>query len=233
MNVLAIVPARGGSKGVPKKNIKMLEGKPLINYTLDVVEAFKSDNFDIVVSTDSLDIASVAKEHGAAEVVMRDEKLSNDKAPMVPVVLHALKEMSKITGKVYDALILLQPTCPFRAKYDIEETMTALSTGTHDTVISFCQVSDSHPARMYTQTNGKMECLQKSNEFKNRQDLPPTYLRSGLIYASTVRYFCSNQSFYSDAMYPLIVDEWRSINIDERLDFYLAEAVIRNGLIEQ
>lgn len=228
MKVLTIIPARGGSKGVKNKNIKLLNGKPLIQYTIESVQPLLNSDLDLVVSTDNELIADVASSLNV-EVLMRDHKLATDGAKMPPVVLDVIQRLAK-KNKVYDAILLLQPTCPFRTSEHIRVTLEKLKK--FPAVISFTQVGDTHPARMYRIVDEKLNCLEPEFEYINRQELPPTYIRNGLIYAVTKERFMNTKSFFHSDAFPLIIDSpERSINIDEITDFYLAEAVLNNDLL--
>ncbi|WP_045977452.1 cytidylyltransferase domain-containing protein [Vibrio neptunius] len=225
MKFLAIIPARGGSKGVKDKNIRDLDGIPVIQYTIDAIKPLVGENLDVVVSTDSEKIALVAKQLGVS-VLMRPDNLASDSAPMAPVVQDVL-DRKQLEGHTYDAFILLQPTCPFRQTSHIKEALEKLEQENYPAVTSFRKVGDTHPARMYRISDGNLCCIEPESEHLNRQDLPVTLIRSGLIYAITTQRFLDSLSFHHSDAYPLIIDgEHYNINIDEMLDFYLAEAVI-------
>ena len=230
MNVLAIIPARGGSKGVKNKNIKPLNGKPLIQYTIECIQPILNENIDLVVSTDCTSIAEVASSFNV-EVMMRDPLLATDGAKMPPVVMDVLKRLEE-KDRLYDAILLLQPTCPFRTTEHVRIALKKLVCEGFSAVTSFTQVGDTHPARMYRIINHRLSCLEPEFEYTNRQDLPPTYIRNGLIYAVTKQRFLETQSFFHNDAYPLIIDKLESsVNIDEMIDFYLAEAILKNNII--
>lgn len=230
MKVLAVIPARGGSKGVKNKNIRDLNGKPLIWYTIESAKNLISESFDLVVSTDSQAIASVASLYGV-KVINRDSSLATDKCKMVPVIIDALRQMESL-GNVYDAIIILQPTCPFRVHDDIVDTLEVLRSGYSTSVISFTPVGDCHPARMYRRNGNELQCLEVENESINRQDLPETLIRNGLIYAITKDKLLQTQKLQHIDTYPLIIPNTiRSVNIDEMLDFHIAEAILEKGLL--
>ena len=145
--ILGVIPARGGSKGLPNKNIIDLGGQPLIKYTIDA--ALKSKFItDCIVSTDSKDIISLAESYGISAPFIRPKNLSNDKTLSLPVIQHALKFMEKRLGYTYDKVIMLQPTTPFRTFDDIDAALSLLLRTKSDSVISVVDVEGNHPLRM-------------------------------------------------------------------------------------
>ncbi|MGB0431812.1 MAG: cytidylyltransferase domain-containing protein, partial [Bacteroidia bacterium] len=146
MRVLGVIPARGGSKGVPKKNIKILGNKPLIAYTIE--SANHSNLKDVIVSTDSEEIAEVSKRFGAQVPFIRPNDLAGDSAKAIPVIQHALNHMLSIGNEDYDAVMMLQPTTPFRTTEDINKAIDELSQKQSESVISVIDVEGHHPARM-------------------------------------------------------------------------------------
>lgn len=222
MRVLGVIPARGGSKGVPKKNIKPLGGKPLIGYTIDAGAASKLLT-DCIVSTDSEEIAEVSRSLGANVPFIRPDNLATDQAKAIPVIQHALEEMEQRTGKVYDAVLMLQPTTPFRTGADIDEAITILQETGSDSVISVVDVEGHHPARMKFLRDGKLIDPPYCEAYENqpRQELESMYLRNGAIYL-TRREVLMNNSFKGQDCRALIMDTTRSVNIDTPLDFAYA-----------
>jgi len=230
MKALALIPARGGSKGVKRKNIRLLGNKPLLAYTIEVAQKL-SDRLDIVVTTDDEEIAEVAHRYGA-EVIMRDSNLSNDKALMPPVALHALDTLAA-QGRCYEQLLLLQPTCPFRKVEHLEEALSRLADPAVESVISVSDVGDAHPGRMYRLEEGHLAPLDPAAERMNRQDLPKLYRRNGMIYAVKVDAFREAGTFFIPNSVALPIEAKYSVNIDEMLDFYLAEVLLDKGVMDQ
>ncbi|MCK9480991.1 MAG: acylneuraminate cytidylyltransferase family protein [Bacteroidia bacterium] len=222
MKILGVIPARGGSKGVPLKNIKLLDGKPLIEYT--IMAALQSNLDRVIVSTDSKEIAEVAKNAGAEVPFLRPDSLASDSASSMPVAIHALNEIEKITGDVFDALMLLQPTTPFRTKTDINDAIELLKKNNTDSVISVVDVEGTHPARMKYLKNGLLIdppfCEQKENQ--NRQELEPMYIRNGAIYLTKKDVLLSG-TYKGNSCSALIMPRNRSVNIDTAFDFEYAE----------
>jgi len=224
MKVLGIIPARGGSKGVPGKNIKPLAGKPLIVYTIET--ALASQLTDVVVSTDDDSIASVAREAGANVPFRRPAELSSDSARSIPVAQHALRFMEEANSVEYDATMLLQPTAPFRTVEDINRAVELLKASGADSVISVQDVEAFHPARMkYLEGDRLIDPpFGEAYENQSRQELPPMYIRNGAIYL-TRRNVLLNNSYKGIDCRALIMPPERSVNIDTVHDFEYAEWV--------
>jgi CMP-N,N'-diacetyllegionaminic acid synthase len=222
MKVLAVIPARGGSKGVPQKNIRLLAGKPLIGYTIDAAR----DSQELsrwIVSTDDEAIARVSRECGAEVPFMRPELLATDSAKAIPVIQHALQEMEERDNTQYDAVMMLQPTTPFRTAEDIDQAIRILRDTGADSVISVVDVEGHHPARMKFLKDGRLIDPPYCEAYENqpRQELEPMYLRNGAIYL-TRREVLMNNSFKGTDCRALIMENDRSVNIDTMLDFDLA-----------
>ena len=222
MRVLGVIPARGGSKGVPKKNIKLLGGKPLIGYTIEAGKASKLLT-DCIVSTDSEEIATVAQELGAEVPFIRPGNLATDRAKAIPVIQHALEVMETTTGQPYDAVLMLQPTTPFRSGADIDKAISILDETGADSVISVVDVEGHHPARMKFLREGKLIDPPYCEAYENqpRQELESMYLRNGAIYL-TRREILMNNSFKGNDCRAMIMDTTKSVNIDTPLDFAYA-----------
>jgi CMP-N,N'-diacetyllegionaminic acid synthase len=222
--VLALIPARGGSKGVKNKNIRVLSGKPLIAYTIEA--ARKSTRItDVLTSTDSDAIAHAAETCGS-EVLRRPSELAQDDSPMAPVALHALDTL--ITkGRRYDQVILLQPTCPLRTTEDIDNVLTLLNRSDADAAVSVYRVYDTHPARMYRIKENRLVSYSPDQERRNRQDLEPVYHRNGSLYAILVDALRKEMTFFPPNSRPYVMPRERSLNIDEELDFEWAEFLMR------
>jgi CMP-N,N'-diacetyllegionaminic acid synthase len=223
MKILGIIPARGGSKGVPRKNIKRIADKPLINYT---IEAALNSNLDkVIISTDDDEIANFAIEAGAEVPFKRPHNLASDTAKSIDVAIHALLEMERISGEKYDAIMLLQPTTPFRNTEDINNAISILESNAEaDSVISVVDVLAHHPARMKFLKDGTLldPPFCEAYENQNRQELEPMYIRNGAIYL-TKRATILNNSYKGKCCKALIMPDSRSVNIDTINDFEFAE----------
>jgi len=223
MRVLGIIPARGGSKGVPRKNLKKLNGIPLIKYTIDA--ALNSNLSEVVVSTEDEEIASFAKSCGCQVPFVRPSDLASDTARSIDVAIHALTVMEEITHSRFDAIMLLQPTTPFRSSQDINTTLELMAKDEKaSSVISVVDVKAHHPARMKYIENGVLIdpdfCEKYENQ--NRQELQPMYIRNGAVYL-TKRETILLSSFKGAKSLALVMPEERSVNIDTASDFELAE----------
>ena len=221
---LGIIPARGGSKGVPRKNIRRVAGKPLITHTIDAAKASKRLT-RFVVSTDDKEIASVARSCDC-EVLHRPAELAADDTPMLPVVCHALEAVEADEGKRFDYAVILQPTVPLRTADDIDRALELLVETGADSVISVYQVFDHHPVRMYRLVDGRLVSYAPEPPGRLRQDLSPVYHRNGAIYAFRRELIEKAGTFIGPDTRPLIMPRERSINIDDELDLLLADLVL-------
>ena len=221
MKVLGIIPARGGSKGIPRKNIRLVAGKPLIAYSIEAAQrSCRLDTF--VTSTDDEEIAEVARCYGS-EVLMRPAKLASDEAPMVRVVRHCLDHF----GASYHYGTILQPTSPLRTGEDIDAALTLLMGNDTDSVVGVYQVADNHPARMYTLEAGRLVPYEKEPVQRLRQKLRPVFHRNGAVYAFTRRLVEEDDTLIGAAPVPYIMPKHRSVNIDDELDLILADAILQ------
>jgi D-3-phosphoglycerate dehydrogenase len=227
--VLGVIPARGGSKGIPKKNIKPLLGRPLLAYTVDA--ARKSRRLThVVVSTDDSETADIARELGV-EVIDRPQDLARDTTPTLPVVQHALDVLEPQRGR-FDYVFTLQVTSPFRSAADIDQAIELLQTSGAESVIGVVRVFDNHPARVKKIREGRLEAFETFEpEGIRRQDLPPAYLRNGAVYVVR-RDVLDRGSLLGQDQCPFEMPPARSINIDEPLDFALAEAALAGGFVD-
>ena len=226
LRVLGLITARGGSKEIPHKNIALLGGKPLISYTLEA--ANQSKLLDrCIVSTDSQEIIEVCRKWDADIPFVRPTELAQDDTPTLPVVLHALNMLQES----YDAVMLLQPTNPFRAAEDIDKTIIMLNSDPDaDSVISVVKVGDNHPARMKQLVVGVLidPPFAEEVEGQRRQDLQELYLRNGAIYLTRTKVIYEQRSFKGRRSLAYIMSEERSVNVDGYIDLLLAEAILQH-----
>ena len=212
--VIAIIPARSGSKGVIGKNIKNLKGKPLISYTIE--EAKKSKLIDkLVVSTDSKEIADISLS-------------STDSSLTFDVIKHTIN-FFKDKGEQYDVIVLLQPTTPFRKVESIDKAILTLkNSNKYTSVVSVVDVEGNHPLRM-KKIEGDFLKNYVDQGFENmnpRKELPKVYIRSGSIYAILTKNFFKENTLVSNSCSPMILDKTETINIDTMLDFKLCEFIL-------
>ena len=228
MKTLAVIPARGGSKSIPRKNIVPVGGRPLIAYTIDAALQ-ASEIADVVVSTDDAEIAEVCATLGLPAPFMRPAELSHDLAPSLPVVKHALEWAEGSEAVRYDAVILLQPTTPFRTAGDIDTTLRMLRDSTADSVISVVDVGAAHPFRMKRIVPGNRLVNyidQGFEDMRPRQLLPPVYLRSGAIYASRRDVVMTQGRMVGDECLAYVIPAERALNIDSPQDLLLAQLLV-------
>lgn len=218
--IIAIIPARSGSKGLKDKNIKELNGKHLIGYTIDAAQ--NSGVFDnIFVSTDSEKYAEIAKKYGANVPFLRSSENSSDKAGSWDVVREVLTKLDE----KYDIVVLLQPTSPLRTSNHIKEALELFFAKKADTVCSVCETD--HPMFWCNVLPENMSMKDFVNpEFDlPRQLLPKSYVLNGAIYICKTEKL-GDLNFYSDKSFAYIMDKNSSIDIDNKIDFILAECII-------
>ncbi len=218
MRVLVIIPARGGSKGVPQKNIKLLGGKPLIAHAIACALGSKKAT-KIVVSTDDDAIASAANQY-PIEVVKRPSELAEDDSNVVTAVTYTYDYLKED----FDVIVLLQPTAPLRTSADLDAVIDLLEKNINtDGVISVVPMDDVHPARMYDlNETQQLVPLIENGETLRRQDLKPVYYRNGCFYAVRTKAFYEQQSFMVAHKLAFVMNPNWLINIDNQRDFQLA-----------
>ncbi len=224
MNICSIITARGGSKGVPKKNIKLLNGKPVIAYT--IVESIKS-NFikETYVTTEDKEIADISQEYGA-KVIERPEELAQDNSTSVDVVLHSLDYLEN-NNDLPDFFVLLQPTSPLRTKEDIENATKLFIENECDALISVSQLD--HSSMMSFEIQNTFLTPNCNEKFlnKRRQELPKFYRPNGAIYITTPDSLRKNKTFIPKKTMPYIMPQERSVDLDTEFDFKLAEYLLK------
>lgn len=222
--IVAIIPARGGSKGLERKNIRILAGKPMIVYTIEAAQSSKKIS-DFYVSTEDKEIKNVAKRYGAA-VIERPKELAKDTTPMVDVLKHAVKYMER-QGIIIDAVMLLQPTSPVRDTKDIDSAVSEFEKNKCDSLVSMCEVKCS-PYWMKKIEMGKvLSFIKGKKEYTRRQDLPKVYQLNGSIYITRKNVLLKENKILGKNTIPFLMPEENSIDVDTELDFLTAEAVIK------
>jgi CMP-N,N'-diacetyllegionaminic acid synthase len=225
--ILAIIPARGGSKGVHRKNIRIVDGKPLIAYSIEC--ALKSkDITHCLVNTDDDEIAIVSKQYGA-EVMIRLPGQGEDTSPVLPIIVSTLEYAQQQTGMLFDIIILLQPTSPIRTSQDIDKVVAMLlSPLAPDGIISVVAMNDTHPARMYNvDENMFMHTIWPNGETMNRQQLVPVYLRNGCIYAVKTEALLREQTLMVKHKQAYVMEEKWLANVDTERDLIITELLIK------
>ncbi len=231
MRILGIIPARGGSKGIPNKNRKLLGGKPLLEYTVDAAKGSQLLT-DVIFSSDDTKLIALAKKAGVSTPFIRPEKLANDTAGSLGVVQHAITFM-KSEGKEYDAVCLLQVTTPFRAEGLIDAAISRFKISEADSLVTVQKVPHHYnPHWTFEDEKGLLKIATGEKEIiKRRQELPEAFVRDGAIYLTKVDVIMQKESFFGDgtAYVETVADDY--VNIDTLEDWHKAEEIVkRKGL---
>lgn len=223
--ILGVITARGGSKGIPEKNIKPLAGKPLIAYTIDVAKKSQLIT-DLIVSTEDPKIAEVAKEFGADVPFLRPDELAQDTSRHLEVMRHAIVFMENKQNMVYDYVVILQPTSPFRHVQDIDQTIIKLIEENADSSVSLVEIEENHPIKIKKFIDNKVLTYAiEEVEGTRRQDLPTAYKRSGAVYAMRRDLIMVLNRLYGSHITGHIVPAERSLDIDKPVDWIIAETM--------
>ena len=228
MKRLFLIPARGGSKGIPGKNIKLLNGKPLINYSIELAREFADDS-DICLSTDDTKIVECASQSGLKVPFLRPVTLSSDEAPMDGVILHAISYYAD-AANLPDQVILLQPTSPFRQMFHVKEALQEF-TENIDMVVS---VSNSKSNPYYNifeeDQQGMLHISKGDGGISTRQKAPPVFIFNGAIYVINVPSFLKCKSLSKlKRIKKYLMEEKYSLDIDDDNDWNRAESLFRNN----
>jgi CMP-N,N'-diacetyllegionaminic acid synthase len=223
---LAIIPARGGSKRLPRKNILPMAGKPMIAWTIEA--ALQSSKVErVVVSTDDIEIAEVSRFYGAEVPYLRNSELASDQTTTVEVVLDVLRRLPD-----YEKIVLLQPTSPLRKAQHIDNAEAVFEARTARAVISVCETEHPFEWTNHIGENGSMDSFMPS-EVRNKrsQDFVPRYRINGAIYIIKKKILEMERTFFpSHGVYAYLMDRNDSIDIDERLDFQVADLLLRQKM---
>lgn len=223
--IVAIIPARSGSKGLKDKNIKALNGKPLISYTIE--SAIQSQLFEeIIVSTDSEVYAEIARQYGGSTPFLRDKALAKDCTGTSEVIKDVLERLKK-QNKSYDYFMILQPTSPLRKAEDILKSVQLLLEKKANAVVSVCECE--HPLKWCIALDEELS-LEGFNTLSNksRRQVEEKYYRlNGAIYLANTAYYLKDENFYKDKCYAYVMNKKNSIDIDDIYDFKLAEVILK------
>lgn len=224
METLAIIPARGGSKGLTRKNLRILAGKPLVSYVIEV--ALRSRCIDrIIVSTDDNEIRDLAIKSGAEAPFLRPNELSTDDTPDFPVICHILDYLKNIESVRPNVVVHLRPTYPLIFPEDIDRCVELISQSDADSTRSVCPVSE-HPYWMMTIKDDSLVSFTTTEpQVLRRQDLPPVYKLSGIDVTKT-NVITNQNKILGQKVLPVITDQKRAIDIDTPFDLALAESII-------
>ena len=222
-NVLAVIPARGGSKRLPRKNILPLAGHPVIAYTIKAAaEARRLTHW--LVSTDDEEIAEVAKAYGAPAPFLRPAAIAGDKDRNGAVVRHAMEWMERANGIRYDMLMLLQPTCPIRKSGHIDEAVELLWASDLDTLASVKGPLYKRDPYIKAIRNGVLEPY---NPAEDEKAWEPCYTYNASIYAMKRDFFLREERFVAQRSVPIVMDRFHSADIDEEIDLFVAELYVQ------
>jgi CMP-N-acetylneuraminic acid synthetase len=227
MRVLGVVPARGGSKGVPGKNVRLLSGKPLLQYTAEAARGSRLLS-RVVLSTENEEIARIGLECGLEVPFLRPPQWAADDTPMLPVVQHAVSWMED-QGEFFDAVCLLQPTNPFRRSEDIDACIRLLEISGADAVVTVLPVPEEHnPHWVYFADESGLLRLStgEAAPITRRQELPPAYHREGSVYVTRRDVLMKENSFYGRRLVGHCIEPKLSVNIDRPSDWVRAEELV-------
>jgi N-acylneuraminate cytidylyltransferase/CMP-N,N'-diacetyllegionaminic acid synthase len=231
-HITALIPARGGSKGLKRKNIRDFLGKPLIAWTIE--QALSCKYIDkVVVSTEDDEIARIAIEYGATVPFLRPLDIATDSAKAIDVILHAIKWFKSNNNWNCDMLALLQPTSPLRTSQHLEESIELLFNKNAQAIVSVCE-TDHHPfwSNILPENGFMKDFLRPDIVDKNRQDLPKYYRLNGSIYLAYCDYIINNLGFFGENTYSYIMKVNESVDIDNEIDFKVAEILSNQQIIK-
>tara|TARA_B100000902_G_scaffold8533_1_gene10693 strand:+ start:9108 stop:9827 length:720 start_codon:yes stop_codon:yes gene_type:complete len=226
--IIAVIPARSGSKRLVNKNIKKLNGKPLVEWTIKA--ALSSKLIDkIFVSTDSQRIRDISTGCGLEVSFLRPSKFSKDKSPTWEAVIHALDKFKEM-GEKFDYIALLEPTSPLRAKNDIDKAIKKIINNSKaETLVSLGKIYLEHP-KISKKINSKKfvdPYIAVKKKIHQSQELDIAYFPYGVIYLSNVRSFYKNKTFYTSKTIPYLIERWQNYEIDDQLDFNVVENIMK------
>lgn len=225
--ILAIIPARGGSKGIPLKNIYPLAGKPLLGWTVQAALASKLID-RVVVSSDNDDILQVATNF-CAQPIKRPSEISGDDAPFNLLILQVLDYLENMGNYIPDILVYLQPTSPLRDNKDIDNALAMLD-GETESVISVYEVDNKVLKSFLVNKNGFMQGVANNQfPFMNRQQLPSVYMPNGSIYVIKRATFLKTKNIFSEKTKPFVMSDKKSLDIDTLQDLKKAEEILKGG----
>ena len=229
MRALGVIPARGGSKGIPRKNLIPLGGKPLLYYTVRAAQGSGCLARTILSSEDE-EIKAVGRSFGLDVPFTRPSELATDQASSVKVAKHAFEFAENEEGKRYDFMCLLQVTCPLRSSEDIDNAVRLLEASDADSVVSLAKVDDPHPWKMMLVKDGFIHPLfpDRWHERLRRQECPPVFFLNGAIYCVRRSILLERESLWGTKTLPYVMPPERSANIDSMIDLKLAESLLKS-----
>lgn len=228
--VLAIIPARGGSKGVPRKNVKDLCGKPLIAWTIE--EALKSKYIDrLIVSTEDDEIAEISKKYGAEVPFVRPKELAEDTSKAIDTYIYTVNKLRYDFKYRPDIILILQATSPFRKTKHIDEALNLFINKQADSVISVMEI-DNYPEwlKKITQEGKLIDYIDSTKNYLNRQEIDEYYVPNGAIYIFKTEIITNLKTYYTDDTYAYIMQKEESIDIDTKFDFKIAQLILKETM---
>ena len=225
-NTLIVVPARSGSKGVKNKNMYLVNGKPLIGYTFKLL---KEIDCDYCISTDDSNIIDYAKELDLDISFIRPQYLAGDTTKMLDVLIHSILQMENLLSKNYQNILLLQPTAPLRNVDDIHNCVNLMRDKQPDSVISVNKVDSHHPILMKKISNGYLKpyCIEEKEGTRRQDYKPDAFMRNGAIYLTKRDLIINEKSIWGDKIMPYIMEQNKSVSIDNLIDFKVLESIIK------
>lgn len=225
---LALIPARGGSKGIPRKNIQVIGNKPLIAWTIEAARESELISRTIV-STEDREIADIAQQYGAEVPCYRPGNLAEDTSDTLDAVLYTLDFLEQNEGYTPDYVVLLQPTSPLRRSDDIDAAIRFTIDRDANSVVSICEAKP-HPllSKTLTQNGILMDYIPNASDYSRRQDFPSVYVLNGAIYINSISSLRKDRKFILPNTYGFIMPEERSLDIDTPFDLFIADLLLTN-----
>lgn len=230
---LALIPARGGSKGIPRKNIRLVGNKPLIAWTIEA--AHESELISrTVVSTEDREIADIAQQYGAEVPCYRPDNLAEDTSDTLDAVLYTLDFLEQKEGYTPDYVVLLQPTSPLRRSEDVDAAIRFTIDRHADSVVSICEAKP-HPllSKTLIQNGTLMEYIPGASDYSRRQDFPAVYSLNGALYINSISSLKKDRKFIIPDTYGFIMPEERSLDIDSPFDLFIADLILTHTMNEK
>jgi len=232
LNILCTICARGGSKGIPRKNIKKLNGKPLIYYTINQAIKWGKAN-KIIVSTEDEEIANISRKYGAEVPFLRPKELATDEAGKLDVIKHAVRYYEDL-GESFDIILDLDPTAPLRSLSDLDNAMNLFLKNNPNNLYSVCEARKNPYFNMVELDNSFRShiCKKLDKDVLSRQTAPKVYEMNASIYIYEKNFLLQTNTIHSDNTIVYIMPLERSIDIDSEIDFYFIEYLIKKGIVE-
>lgn len=228
--VLAIIPARSGSKGLRFKNTRDFCGKPLLAWSIECAKKSKYID-EIIVSTDKNSIAKIARDFGAKTPFLRQRRLSGDRVSSVTVIIDAIRKLKVLGFKEFHLIVLLEPTSPIRFEKDVDLAIKKLVSNLEfsKSLVSIAKAISIHPSYLFKMNSkGFINPIYEQgnvNKYLPRQALKDVYYPEGSIYISEISALLQEKSFYHENTMGFLVDKWKAIEIDDKFDFYIASLI--------